>query len=664
MAIVSSDKIFVDPKEEINFIIDRALKSEKERVIFVIPQNSILLSSPVSINILYKELSKTNKIAVIVTEDSFGATLSAKAGFIVASKVSQIVSDDWEKALTKKLRYIDRQEKLKKELLSNIGLVETQEVNQSQEPVDTSSLEEDKKVVEQEEPKEVEKEEEVSATNFLKKPRNPSKVVSIGGIKIAAAGDIRAFLKEDEDAKIPTADNFEEDKMNKNIPDRKIKSVNKTSSFAGQDFTKKIASPKGGGFFGNLFGKSKNLPGEGMEEALKQRARRKKIMMGLGVFLILFLFGGGYLFAFQFSSVDLSIRFKKEDLSGTADVVLGPDITEVSFNPVTIPARTLREDSLSASRSGEATGTSKKGVKAKGFVTIYNLTANPINLAIGTVLTNPATQRKYLIQEAVSLEAGSPSAAFFADDIPIEAEDFGTEYNIPVSVDSTSLEIAGYASEFASKRVYARVFNEISGGTSTEFVSVTQENIDALKEVIIRELTSQGESRIRASLTSGYTLIPETIEFTENRVSSIPELGEEASDSTFTLSVEGVVTAYAVLNDDLKLIAQRLLSEDRETVDDSADLVFENVDIPRISEVDIGDSETIITITTQASVGIRPTDENLRNAVAGRSIRDASDYIFSLESVEDFSINFTPSFLPESFRFVPSDTSRISIRSR
>lgn len=663
MAIVSSDKIFVDPKEEINFIIDRALKSEKERIIFVIPQNSILLSSPVSINILYKELSKTNKIAVIVTEDSFGATLSAKAGFIVASKVSQIVADDWEKALTKKLRYIDRQEKLKKELLSNIGLVETAEVNESDEPVDTSSIE-DKKVVEPEEPKEVEKEEEVSATNFLKKPRNPSKVVSIGGIKIAAAGDIRAFLKEDEDAKIPTADNFDEDKMNKSIPDRKIRSVAGASSFAGKDFTKKIASPKGGGFFGNLFGKSKNLPGEGMEEALKQRARRKKILIGLGIFLLISLFGGGYLFAFQFSSVDLSIRFKKEDLSGTADVVLGPDITEVSFNPVTIPARTLREDSLSASRSGEATGTSKKGVKAKGFVTIYNLTSNPINLAVGTVLTNPATQRKYLIQEAVSLEAGSPSAAFFAGDIPIEAEDFGTEYNIPVSVDSTSLEIAGYASEFASKRVYARVFNEISGGSSTEFVSVTQENIDALKEVIVRELTSQGESRIRASLTSGYTLIPETIEFTENRLSSIPEIGEEAKDSTFTLSVEGVVTAYAVLNDDLKLIAQRVLSEDREDENDNGDLVFENVDVPRISEVSIGDPEIIITITTQASVGIRPTDENLRNAVAGKSVRDANEYIASLESVEDFSINFTPSFLPETFRFIPSDTSRISIRSR
>ena len=59
MAIVTSEKIFVDPKEEITTVIERALNSEKERVIFVIPQSSLLLSTAVTVNILFRELAKS-----------------------------------------------------------------------------------------------------------------------------------------------------------------------------------------------------------------------------------------------------------------------------------------------------------------------------------------------------------------------------------------------------------------------------------------------------------------------------------------------------------------------------------------------------------------------------------------------------------------------------
>lgn len=700
MGIISSEKIFVDPKEEINFVIDRALKSERDRLIFVIPQNSIILSSPVSINILFKELSKTKKIGMIVTEDEFGSSLAQKAGFISFAKVSQITADEWDMAMSKKLKYLDTQEKRKQELLSNIGLIENnpdpvaakeeeiidepvqpeefavadQAIELDPDEIDTpvvGEIEENPQPFEEELIQDEEISEtatELEAESFYKKPRNESKVVQLGGIKLATGGDIRNFLNSDQSDKM--SDGRRANVQNSNmedIPQRKVKSVVGSSSFAGKDFTKKVTtSASSGGFFGNLFGGKTSYNSENEFEAnLIRREKRKKIMIIAGVIVAVLLLGGGYLFAFQLSSVDLSIKFKKEDISGESKVVVNPDVTEISYNPAVIPAKILREEGLSISKAGEANGTGKKGTKSKGFVTIYNLTDKAVSLPSGTKVTNPNTEKIYLITQAVSLEAGSPSTAYYADNIPIEAVDFGEEYNIPVSSDSTSLSVEGYSNEFASKKLYARVFNEISGGSAESFVSVSQENIDALKEKILPELKTQGESRIRSALPTGYTLISDSIEFTEGNVSSIPKLGEEAADKNFTLSIEGVVTAYAVSNEDLRKIAERVLSDDQDdSLEEDDNLIVDNIELPQITSVEKSDTGIVITISTQGSIGVRPTDESIKNSVAGKSVREALDYLQSIESIEDSRINFTPSFIPESLRRVPSDTSRISIRIR
>src|SRR5258708_5021077 len=104
MSIVSSEKIFVDPNDEIIFIVERILNSDKERVILVVPQNSILLSSYVSINILLRKFVKSKKVGILVTEDEYGKTMAEKIGFIVVAKVSQINSELWDIAKSKKVK--------------------------------------------------------------------------------------------------------------------------------------------------------------------------------------------------------------------------------------------------------------------------------------------------------------------------------------------------------------------------------------------------------------------------------------------------------------------------------------------------------------------------------------------------------------------------------
>src|SRR5260221_7348934 len=119
MTSVTSEKIFIDPKEEITFIVERLIDAEKERVVLVVPQNSLLLSSIVSIEILFRKLAKSKKLAIIVTEDEYGQVIATKVGFVVVPKVSHITSELWETALQNKKNLLDALDGRKKELLSN-----------------------------------------------------------------------------------------------------------------------------------------------------------------------------------------------------------------------------------------------------------------------------------------------------------------------------------------------------------------------------------------------------------------------------------------------------------------------------------------------------------------------------------------------------------------
>ena len=116
MATLNSDKIFVDPKEEISFIIERVLTSEKLRIILIIPQSSIVFSNVLSLKILNRLLVEDEKLLIIVTEDKYGANISQKAGFVVVHKVSQITSDLWEIAKSKQQQILFKLQNNKKDL--------------------------------------------------------------------------------------------------------------------------------------------------------------------------------------------------------------------------------------------------------------------------------------------------------------------------------------------------------------------------------------------------------------------------------------------------------------------------------------------------------------------------------------------------------------------
>ena len=105
-------KIFVEQDEDIIFTVEKVLNSEENRVIVVVPQNAALTSSAVSLKILSRQISKSEKNIVLVTDSEVGSRLGEKADIAIVDKVSSVTSDVWANAKSLKEKMIHELSKL------------------------------------------------------------------------------------------------------------------------------------------------------------------------------------------------------------------------------------------------------------------------------------------------------------------------------------------------------------------------------------------------------------------------------------------------------------------------------------------------------------------------------------------------------------------------
>ncbi len=700
MAIVTSEKIFVDPKEEITTVVERAISSDKERIIFVIPQNSLLLSSAVTVNILFRELAKSKKIPVIVTEDDYGRIISKRSGFEVVAKVSLITSELWEASKSNKRRFLEKQQLKKKSLLENVqgeeqgGGEPTTEIpeevqtenatpeilkeeEQTLKDADQSStiLEEAKVQETSEKAKELADDERL--LKRYQKPRREAKIINLGGIEVFSGGNIKNLQEQPGDAKIDSNADTEINSVDNmedfNTPTRRISSFKKASNFTGKDFTRIVNKENSiTNFFKNLFTIRKVKDPSERLDPLNQTNKLKKRLPIIILCLVLFLFlSGGYVLAFVVSSVDITLKLKKEDVAASAFIQVDPDLKEAQINPATpdaivIPGLEIKLDKLSISKTGEASGQGKRGVKAKGVVTIYNKTLSPVTIKAGTLITSVTTNLKYTIVKDVSIKAAvkKPDNSIDtsdakADDVPVEAADVGPEYNITESSSNTTFLADG----FTSTNLTVTRYLPIDGGSVENFVSVSKDNIDTVKKAILPDLESQAKTKLKSEVPQGYRLIDESIVFTETASTTIPAQDQESKDKTFSLTIEGTIQGIAIKNKDLEDAVTSIIENNKST-DNSIKQIegIANIDITKVEKGD--GKKLVLTISSKGSVSSKITDEQIKKDIAGKTIDEARDYLNLIEQIESFKITFNPTVIPSGLQRVPTEQSRINIKTK
>lgn len=709
MAIVTSEKVFIDPKEEVTTILERLFKSDKPRVILVIPQNSLLLSSYVTINILFREIARSPKLAVLVTEDDYGASISRKAGFEVVSKVSLVTSDEWDKALSAKKQLLQILEERKQTLLGNFQGDQPMEDNipEFQTTVsETESMDQGPLAVSQPaedelpEPQFVSdlvqnvpeaaaispavvapafsqmssiEEEEAAIVKKFTKPRREPKVVKVGGIEIMSGGDIQSLEKPvvydkmegpiNSDENIMEAEVGSQNNLNEIPARRNISPSAMRSRFTGKDFTKSVGKKVSiGGFFSFGGNKSEASGMRGDNVLNKTNKKRRKILIGAFIAILFLFLTGGYVLAFQSSSVEINLELKKEDVSTSASIIVDPELEEMIANPLTIPGITLSAENLSISRTGEATGEGKSGNKAKGMVDLINLTENEIILNAGTKITSVSTNKVYVLTENTTVPKGTRNDGIVEakrlEDVNIEASDFGAEYNIAGSDSNTIFSVEGYS---RSSQLQATRYVDFTGGTSQTFVSVSGDNVNKVKEEALPELKEDGIAKLKLEVPTGYRFLEETIEFTETDASANPQIGTPALDGNFNLSLAGSVTAIAVKEDDLEKAITTIIQQDKSR---GAEVSVQGVEDLSIDKIEKAEGKIILTVSSKSSLQKNLTIDQIKEDIAGKSISDARDYINLLDEVSKYRIVFNPEFVPDGLRRIPSDLNRITIKTK
>src|SRR5262249_2843527 len=124
---------------------------------------------------------------------------------------------------------------------------------------------------------------------------------------------------------------------------------------------------------------------------------------------------------------------------------------------------------------------------------------------------------------AATSDSGVVSPGIASKEWRIEAETFGPDYNIPSDSTVVDLQVGSYPMT-GSDRVVGKRFKAITGGTTENFKSVSQEDVDGIKQKLTDRLVKQGKDKLKSLVRDGYIILGGTEEFEEKKVTSVPDI--------------------------------------------------------------------------------------------------------------------------------------------
>jgi len=658
MATLLSEKIFIDPKEELSFIVDKILRTEKEQIILIVPQNSVLFSNILTLKILYRHLIEKSKLLIVVTEDRFGTSISQKAGFVVVKKVSQITSDLWEVAKAKQESYTLEKQELKNSLLEKRSEPKSDGIDLSLEEDASGELhkKDEQNVSENSSKKDVEENKNKNESKYFegfKPEKAESTVKTVGSLKILSGGDIERDQKSAKIDKLNKFDSMSDGK--KEVKDN----IFSQKKFTGRDLTRSVPNSAKGGFLGNLFkfGKKDENPEDRLGEKKKIPFYKRKVLIFAGVIFLLLLIIS-YFVVFRWSNIEVDVTLKEDEALFTETIEGEFDREELDPEDKIIPVE-RRSETKSKSATADATGSAKTGNKASGTVYMINtLEGQDINLQAGTRITSNTNQRTFVLTNGATLPApefsvdGTILNTSRVDDVSVEAVEIGEDYNLEGTSSDTRFTVEGYS----QSDIEVRRDDDFTGGSSEEITVVSESNVESLSNSLRNDL--EQELRDDLEIPNGFQLIEESIKYEDEQVESVPSIGEELESGTFDLSLSLSISAVIVRESDLEeMVSFTLQSEDENVqtqITDLSDIEISNfIDNEGNIFFDIeGESK----ITNQLSV------DDIKNRIMGKSFSSIKDTLREDENITEVETKFNPGAIPSFLQRVPNNSDRITIR--
>lgn len=607
------DKIFVDPDDEIIFVVEKILKAATSRVILVIPASSGVVSSVISLKLLSRQLLDSEKLMVLVTDNPTGKKLAVKAGLVVRDKISMVDKLAWDEALTIKKELLGHKDSIRSSLLSARvpeAVAKEPEIEEEVEEVEMASTE---PVVEKRSVKQDDRVDEI----FSEKPRLKPKVVEVGGIPIVSGGDV---------SELETPEVLEE------VPTSTAPKVTPKTEAPEKDVESKITN--------------RRLKPTGAKPNRKE-LKKVLIIFGLVLLALALISGGAFAYSYtQMSKVEIVVDFNQSEGSVNEVITVSTLAKEVDGENLIIPGYSVTvEDSSSA--DGSATGKKETGEFAQGLIEIRNMSEeSALNLSAGQIVIDTTTNLRYELVENTVIPVDD-----WKRGIPIKAKEFGVKYNTD-SDDSLKFRIEGFAIE----QVFGYVFDDIRGGTTEEITTVTAEDVNKSKGDLETAIKGNLTTKLQSEIKSGEELLEGSEKFEEVEFKQSVKTDEEAEE--FTVDLKMKVTAIKLVESDVEELAKAIIKKS-ESATDEAEIKVEDFEIKNIK---VDGSNITFELSASGEVNENLKLDEQKDEIAGKSLPDAKSHLESLEQIESVEITYSPSYIPENWRKVPSDPERIKFK--
>ncbi len=681
---MASDKIFVDLDEEIVFTVEKIINASAKRVIVVIPESANLVASLVSLKLLSSQISRSNKVIVAVTEDQLGLKLSKKAGLVTTTKISDITPEIWIEAEKLKKAFLEERDKLKHKLIS--ARTESQDYKIVDDANSKDEKEEEEKAKVQESLEDEGKEEQVEnndqeteieyVSGLSKKPRLDPKVVNLGTIKVLAGGDIEKrgeFVNEmvgaintpkpvkstihKQEKIVPVPELKEEnvetrdnqgnrvDKVETEDEQGNVKQSPKRMDLIGRDLAAIVPEGKKHNFRRQDSASSKTNSLSPKIAELKRKFstfygqgnQKYKVLATIVVVSALLYF----LTVTVFTSASVNITVAKANVA-VSDKVEGQVGGQLDAEKFIVPVRSIKVNN-SSSNSADTTGQAKDGNRAKGIVYFYNQTNQVINLPAGTVIENISTNAKYKLTAAAAVpKADGPGDIGVIKDIPMEAESYGEKYNV---TGSATYKVTKYTTD----QLTARSFSDVTGGTTSEELAVSQSDIDDLKNGLVDELKNTLNAEISQLVSTDEILISGSTQYGNPKVTSDKKVGDKAQAVNVTVDLEA--TAYVVKTDDLKALVAEII---KAKSDFEGEVDVDKLQVPQIANVVLSKDKVTFDISADGNIVAGVTEDEVKNSIAGKSPEQARKYLAGLEGVQRYELDVNPFYVPKFLKKIPS----------
>lgn len=373
---------------------------------------------------------------------------------------------------------------------------------------------------------------------------------------------------------------------------------------------------------------------------------RVKWILIVVVILIATVISGVYAY-WQLPKASVKLIVGAQTMSKDIDITIDPRVATVDTEKLVVPGRTI-DIPVSSEKTIKTTGEKNIGSPAKGKVTVFNKTTSEKSFAKGTIL---AQNLRYTLDGDIKIASASDTGeglTFGKIETNITASAIGPAGNLP---DGTQFSLA----DFPTTEYSARAEGNLSGGTSRQIDAVAKIDQDTVFSDLSKELNEKSQSNLQEQLKTGEQILDNSLTLDISKKEFDKDVGDEGSD--LTLRLTGKLTGIGYSKEDLNSLSQAFLSGNIPSgysfSKDRTRLQAKRIDIQ-------DDGSAKVSAYLRASLLPEISVEDISRELAGKSVKEASDYLKGRDHIMGVEIGIDTPF-PFGKESLPRNISNITL---